>query len=106
MTLRLLPRPPFLFLVLLLPLTYLGLIILDALTAPTDARMTLMYPSWHDPSPALTPHLPSAYHQLYSVHHYRDHRPDPQPACRGPRVPILYVPGNAGSYRDARSIGG
>ena len=69
------------------------------LTAPTDAAMTYMFPAWVA-FPVPGAHLGTHYRAWL----YHDQRA--QPACSASVLPVLYVPGNAGSFKQARSLGG
>lgn len=73
--------------------------VLDRVAMPADASMTYMFPGW---KPLSVPGDP--LHGQYRAYTYEDSRR--VPPCAGGVLPLVYVPGNAGSYRQARSLGG
>ncbi|KXN70918.1 PGAP1-domain-containing protein [Conidiobolus coronatus NRRL 28638] len=66
----------------------------------SKCRMTYMYPSFY---PIDVPSVPKVL-QRYKLYLYRDGRFDSEEKLNG--TPLLFIPGNRGSYGQARSLGG
>jgi pimeloyl-ACP methyl ester carboxylesterase len=66
----------------------------------SKCRMTYMYPSFY---PINVPSVPTVL-QRYKLYLYRDGRFDNEEKLNG--TPLLFIPGNRGSYGQARSLGG
>ncbi|KAI7924050.1 GPI inositol-deacylase [Pyricularia oryzae] len=67
---------------------------------PKGCRMAWMHPSYHQLDEFDTEH--TRFASKYSLYLYRDAGIDRDTKLRG--IPVLFIPGNAGSYRQVRSI--
>ena len=68
-----------------------------AVSTPNECTMTYMGPQYIDQELATLP-------APYRLFEYRDYAVPP-PLQSGPVTPVLFVPGNGGSYKQARSLG-
>jgi pimeloyl-ACP methyl ester carboxylesterase len=92
-----------LFVIMLTPCAFVGWGVLlwwTELSTHTECDMTWMHPTYE--------RIESIRHPRYSLYRYRDAR-DPRPTGFdpgfSPRAALLFVPGHAGSYQQARSVG-
>ena len=77
---------------------YVALHVAHLASHPADAAMTYMWPNFTRIA------VPSAASQHYRAFAFADGS-FPARQCTSGTVPVLYVPGNAGSYEQARSLG-
>jgi GPI inositol-deacylase len=101
------------FILACLSITFLGLVAHSFLNLQRDAkgcRMSFMYPSYAKLSDFDTEH--TRFATKYSLYLYREQKMDLSMEALSPSteltqpngVPVLFIPGNAGSYRQVRPI--